>query len=91
MTTEILNPGSELKNERRAKAGKAPLFETKFMVLKATEPKNNAKSGKKSDRNSPRQHLRRGHIRRTGSVKIWVNSCLVGKRGFITKQYGVTL
>lgn len=42
---------------------------------------------------SPREHLRRGHVRKLHSgVNIWVNACVVnaGTKGKITKDYIVT-
>ena len=40
---------------------------------------------------SPRQHLRRGHIRRLPTKKVWVNSAIIGnsKNGIIQKDYAV--
>jgi hypothetical protein len=41
---------------------------------------------------SPREHLRRGHIRRCDSgIKTWVNSCVVaaGSIGKVTKDYAI--
>lgn len=38
---------------------------------------------------SPREHIRRGHIRRLNNRKIWVNATVVaaGSKGVITKDY----
>ena len=77
-------------NARRARAGKVPLYETKVLVIdrEGEAPVSPRHHG---DRHGPRQHLRRGHIRRLPSGNIWVNSCLVGagNQGYIDKSYAV--
>lgn len=80
------------KNERRIKAGKLPLYETRVLTL--TPLKTVQSTGSKNhltDRNPPRQHLRRGHIRRLPDKNVWVNSCLVGssENGRIDKSYRI--
>jgi len=77
-------------NAKRVKAGKLPIYETKMLVIDV----NYTASGKKMEGGShasPRQHLRRGHIRRLESGNIWVNSCVVGDpaKGRIEKSYQV--
>lgn len=79
------------KNAQRIKSHKNPIWETKFLTLVV-----NPKSGKKGESSgithaSPRQHLRRGHIRRLPSKNIWVTSCVVGdaSNGKIEKQYKI--
>lgn len=45
-------------------------------------------------RNSPRQHSRRGHLRRLKSGKhIWINPAVIGRRenGVIRKDYEITI
>lgn len=84
---------NQSKNVRRIKNGKLPLYETRMLVVD-TSLKSNQKSlsSSLSDRNSPRQHLRRGHIRRLNDDrKIWVNSCVVGDKqnGIVNKNYSV--
>jgi hypothetical protein len=77
---------------KRAKKGKLPIYETKVLSLKTTETKSGIKStGLRAGHASPRQHLRRGHIRRLESGNIWVNSCIVGdaSKGVVHKSYEV--
>ena len=81
------------KNAQRIKSHKLPIYETKVLTIKAgKESLSNAGNGVKGSHQSPRQHLRRGHIRRLESGNIWVNSCVVGSKenGVIDKQYKVT-
>lgn len=89
-STSIQTP-SRVVNERRIRQGKTPLYEVKVLTV-------NVPGGKISGRSlggtheSPRQHLRRGHIRRLESGKnTWVNSHLVGDpaKGRIDKIYDV--
>lgn len=88
--TEILDKVDPIKNAKRIKNGKLPFFETKVLVLKASTPKPIGQVGIGSHA-SPRQHLRRGHIRRLPKGNIWVNSCVVGNasNGIIAKSYEV--
>ena len=77
-------------NIKRFKKGKLPIYETKYLTLKHDQRKS-TKTGAVFDgyRNSPRQHLRRGHIRRLVDKNVWVNSCVVGDSGIgvIDKRY----
>lgn len=80
------------KNDNRIKSGKLPFYETKFLTINATGSKGkDNKTGVKGSHASPRQHLRRGHIRRLETGNIWVNSCVVGDAtiGKIKKDYHV--
>ena len=89
--TEPLERIDQAKNARRIRDGKLPLYETKILTIDA--PVSVAKRGDGSGTHhaSPRQHLRRGHIRRYDERQIWVNSCVVGSlsSGRIDKQYRV--
>lgn len=80
----------DLKNERRIKAGKLPLYETKILVVDS-KPKEIDPNWKGGTHASPRQHLRRGHVRHYDSGNIWINNCIVGKssNGRIDKSYEV--
>lgn len=77
-------------NEKRVRQGKLPMYDFHYLSIK---PPKETKVGSEvryevSDRNSPRQHLRRGHIRRLGNgQKVWVNACVVGSYGQIEKVY----
>ena len=87
---EKINPAV---NARRIRDGKLPIYETRCLVINAG--KQSAPSGEykgNSTHVSPRQHLRRGHIRRLPDKNIWVNSCVVGDKsnGVIDKSYSVT-
>jgi len=81
------------KNAQRIKSHKLPIYETKVLTIKAgKESLSSVGNGVKGSHQSPRQHLRRGHIRRLEKGNIWVNSCVVGSKenGVIDKQYKVT-
>lgn len=92
--SEVVETIDQRKNERRIRQGKLPLYETRRLVIKAplTRSARNSAGGV-SDRQGPREHLRRGHIRRLqDGRRVWVQSCVVGNRenGVINKSYGVT-
>ena len=78
------------KNAKRIKAGKLPIYETRILTIEAGKSTQSSQSHGGTHA-SPRQHLRRGHIRRLADKNIWVNSCVVGKAetGVIEKQYHV--
>lgn len=79
-------------NARRIKNGKLPLLETRILTIKADPPQKKSNNHPPAaDRSGPRQHLRRGHVRRLPSGNIWVRSCVVGdaERGRIEKIYHV--
>ena len=88
--TELLEPIDEKKNERRIKQGKLPIYETKILVID-TKPKEIDTTWKGGTHASPRQHLRRGHIRRYSWGNIWINNMIVGKaeNGKVDKSYAV--
>lgn len=78
-------------NARRVRTGKLPLWETKILTIVCPHPAI-ARTGTASDRASPRQHLRRGHVRHLqDGRRIWINAVLVGdpKNGRIRKFYDV--
>lgn len=85
-------------NKKRRKKGKLPLYETKILTVDVHGERRIAAlgedgSGESHSKRSPRQHLRRGHIRRLQSDKrVWVQSCVVGARrdGYIDKRYELT-
>lgn len=78
-------------NERRIKAGKLPVYETRVLVIDAPQTQSNTATSGSGKHESPRQHLRRGHIRRLESGNIWVNACVVGDplKGKINKSYQI--
>lgn len=81
---------ASIANAKRIKAGKLPIYETKILVLKTPQTVSKGQPGGGAHA-SPRQHLRRGHIRRLPFGNIWVNSCVVGDpaKGRIEKSYQV--
>lgn len=79
-------------NSKRVKAGKLPIYETKVLTIKPNRDIRETRSTFGYERNGPRQHLRRGHIRRLSSGEnTWVQSCVVGSllKGHIDKSYEV--
>jgi len=88
--TQSLDPVDESKNRKRIAKGKMPLYETKILVVDST-PKEIDTEWKGGTHASPRQHLRRGHIRRYSWGNIWINNTLVGKatNGIVEKSYVV--
>lgn len=91
VVTEPLEPVDTSKNARRIKNGKLPIYETKILTIKAPEVVSGKTSNGGGTHASPRQHLRRGHIRRLPDCNIWVNSCVVGsvENGIIEKSYNI--
>lgn len=83
----------EAKNRRRIRDGKLPIYETKVLTISIPSSKApRAVGAELFDRASPRQHLRRGHIRDLGDGRrIWVSSCVVGSdaAGKVDKSYRV--
>lgn len=86
---EKINPAV---NARRIRAGKLPLYETRCLVINAGK-QTAAGLSVGGSHSSPRQHLRRGHIRRLPIGNVWVNSCVVGSaaNGVIHKDYAVDI
>lgn len=78
-------------NKSATKRGATPFDEYHVLTIKQN-------SGLKKDAactrgRSPREHLRRGHIRRIGDGRcVWVNSCVVGSAsgGKITSDYKIS-
>jgi hypothetical protein len=88
---KLIEPVDVQKQRRRAADGKLPIYETYVLTIPGNAvPKKDYQGGNHA---SPRQHLRRGHIRHLPSGNIWVNSCVVGdpSKGIIEKQYEVHL
>lgn len=87
-----LNVGIERSPARKQsskKSGKALPFDD-YHILVIRQPKSTTKGQGKTNR-SPREHVRRGHIRRLlDGKRIWVNQTLVGAgraAGVIKKDY----
>lgn len=88
---------SKKLNKRREAKGKLPLYQYKILTLDVpiTNPKRKDYQG--GTHASPRQHLRRGHIRvynrgYEDEYRIWINSKIIGKEenGIIEKRYRLT-
>lgn len=79
-------------NKKHAAKRKLPFYDTKVLTIKAPIIKKDNKKRNAGNGVSPRQHLRRGHIRRLADRNIWVNACVVGsqKNGVINKSYRIT-
>ncbi len=88
---ESIHQEASKKNAQRIKSHKKPIWETKFLTLVVNEKQDKRIKGYMTSHASPRQHLRRGHIRRLPSKNIWVNSCVVGNidNGIVEKQYKI--
>lgn len=80
-------------NKKRKKSGKPPIFTYKTLHIKTNRPSPEKTNKFHDERNGPRLHMRRGHIRKlpTG-VTTWVQSCMVGSTdgGMVIKDYKVT-
>lgn len=89
---ELYNKSDIARNNRRIKKNKKPIFEAYRLTVRVPGSANKSESIIGSGRQGPREHLRRGHIRRINDGrKIWVNSCVVGNRsnGIIQKDYNI--
>ena len=75
-------------NKSAAKRGALPFDEYHILTLDG-QSKSTGNSKTFADRRSPREHLRRGHIRQLENKKIWINSMVVnaGNHGKIHKSY----
>lgn len=86
------------KNQKRKGNKLLPskdIYQYKVLTIETKESPTSVKSAEVSieERHSPREHLRRGHIRtqhyKDGLKKIWINSTVVnaGKGGKVDKEY----
>lgn len=73
-------------NKKRAASGRPPVYSYKVLVLTARQRRLDALGGAHE---SPRVHLRRGHIKRRATGNFWWQPCVVGSksRGLIVKDY----
>jgi hypothetical protein len=85
VNTEVVVAPSAL-NKKRAKCGKPPIYEYKVLVLRPPAAQRIDRGG---THESPRIHLRRGHIKRRKTGNFWWQPCVVGdrKRGVVVKDY----
>jgi len=77
-------------NKKRSANSKVPFFDYKVLTINTKEA-SPTKNGITGTHASPRQHLRRGHIRRLKNKHVWVNSCVVGDatKGMVKKDYNI--
>jgi hypothetical protein len=84
---------SEPKQGRRRVKASLPFDAYHVLVLESRDPSTAAGGGwSGADRRSPREHLRRGHIRHLASgARIWVNATVVAPSaaGAVHKDYQV--
>jgi hypothetical protein len=86
---ETINP---TVNQRRIRDGKVPIYETRTLWIDVPGGSKDSGDGQGGTHRSPRQHLRRGHIRNLQSgKKVWVNAAVVGAKenGMIKKDYAI--
>jgi len=81
---------SAIKEKLRKDKRKTPFFSYKVLTIN-TGATTSKSIGASYSHNSPRVHLRRGHIRKLPTKNIWVNACIVGdkSKGIIHKDYSV--
>jgi len=87
VSTQFVPPPERL-NRRRIARGKIPFDGYHVLVLSSKAKADDAALGTHS---SPREHLRRGHIRRLDSGNIWINATVVnpGVGARVSKDYRV--
>lgn len=86
---EIEKSSSRL-NKKRIKKGKLPFFD--YHVLTVNRHLKSVSNTQNINHRSPRQHIRRGHIRHyKDGRKIFIQSCIVGDsdNGLIKKDYRI--
>lgn len=80
-------------NSKRVARGEVPFFEYKVLTVDVSK-RNERGDPLGGTHASPRQHLRRGHIRRYRSgLTIWINAMTVGRaeNGSVDKDYMVAV
>lgn len=76
-------------NRRKISQGKTPTYDWRTVVIEPLQPRQESKGGTHA---SPRQHDRRGHIRRLRSGKnVWVKPHKVGdaSKGVVFHDYKI--
>jgi hypothetical protein len=81
--------GAGHKDKAGISNGCRPFDEYKRLVLTNRGEKSDGVDNYIGERHGPREHLRRGHIRRLEKGNVWVNSTIVnaGAEGKIYKEY----
>lgn len=92
-----ISDSKHIKPKKGHRLAAVPTKCTKVLHIKhGRTPSSVLKSEIESDRRTPREHLRRGHIHRfktkTGYVRHWINAIIVnpGVGGAIDKSYAIT-
>jgi hypothetical protein len=89
---KVIEPINYTVNQRRIRDGKVPMYETRTLWIDVPEGSKDSGDWQGGTHRSPRQHLRRGHIRnlQTGK-KVWVNAAVIGAKenGVIGKDYAI--
>lgn len=78
---------STFTNRRKIAQGRAPTYEWRTVVIEPIQEKHESHGGTHA---SPRQHDRRGHLRRLRSGRnVWVRDCKVGSasKGVVFHDY----
>jgi hypothetical protein len=86
----VLVPAPVKLNKKRKKSGKLPLYDYRIVVVDTHDSVKKypmSQPSGDSTRKSPREHLRRGHIRRLGDRRIWVQSAIVGSGKRLKQTY----
>lgn len=85
VSTKVIDAPKFLNKKRLAK-GKLPIYEYKTLVLRPNATQRLDGGG---THDSPRVHLRRGHIKHRKTGDFWWQPCVVGdpKRGVVMKDY----
>ena len=88
-TSDVLPP--KFLNQKRAAKGKQPFFSYKVLQLAAGAVKARSSTPQGGHHDSPRMHLRRGHLRRLEKKTVWVRPSIVGSatQGTVAKDYNV--
>lgn len=76
-------------NRRKIAQGKAPTYDWTMVYIEPSKPRSESKGGTHAP---PRQHDRRGHLRRLRSGKnVWVRPCKVGDptKGVVWHGYAI--
>lgn len=97
---QVVFPAPTKLNKGRQRRGKLPLHSYRILTIRPGKTvKKNLKGELEEERTSPRQHVRRGHIRRFLSdhyknkqgQRVWIQQQLVGdaSKGKVEKDYKV--
>jgi len=90
VTTADIHASAALNKKRKEKA-KQPFFSYKVLQLSG-EQREAGKSGTGGGHDSPRMHLRRGHLRQLENKVVWVRPSMINARsnaGVVVKDYAV--